>query len=43
MLQVRQYCFKENQRKNSELKLPSAVEGELKLEETRDAEVERDT
>ena len=43
VLQVWEYYFKEllNQKENSELELPSVVEGEVKLEEIRDAQVER--
>ena len=43
VLKVWEEYFKEllNQRENSELELPSAVEGQVKLEEIGDAEVER--
>ena len=43
MMQVWEDYFKELvfQRENSELALPSAVEGEVELEEIGDAEVER--
>ena len=43
VLKVWEEYFKEllNQRENSELELPSAVEGSVKLEEIGDAEVER--
>ena len=43
VLKVWEEYFKEllNQSENSELELPSAVEGQVKLEEIVDAEVER--
>ena len=43
MLQVWEDYFKElpNERENSELELPSSVEGKVKLGEIGDAEVER--
>ena len=43
VLQVWEEYFKEllNQRENNELELPSAAEGQVKLEEIGDAEVER--
>ena len=45
VLKVWEEDFKEllNQRENSELEQPSAVEGQMKLEEIGDAEIERAT